>query len=350
MDYALRLQAGEWTTPQAMTATAQRAEALGFATIWTSEAGHDPYLPVMGIAAATQSVKTGTAIAVAYARSPYSTATAAWDLQRYSGGRFRLGLATQVKAHIERRYSTPWPGGVGALEEYIACCRAIWSTFQTGVKPAFHGEHYRFDLVNPEFNPGPLPEGQDDIPIWLAAVNALSAKLAGKVAHGLHVHAFHTQAYLRDVLLPAVRDGRAQASDAALARRPIEATCSMFAGIAHDDAQAKAIRDTMRKFVAFYASTPAYKPVLDHEGCGEIHAPLRAMTREGRWSEMPALVDDSILDRFLVVDSPRRLGRRIAGKYRGLLTEVSLYREGGQFASEADWAELLAGLKDVEDK
>jgi len=346
MDYALRLQAGEWATPQAMTATAQRAEALGFATIWTSEAGHDPYLPVMGIAAATRAVRTGTAIAVAYARSPWSTASASWDLQRYSGGRFVLGLATQVKAHIERRYSSPWPGGVGALEEYVACCRAIWRSFQTGEKPSFEGANYRYNLINPEFNPGPLPEAQADIPVWLAAVNALSAKLAGRVAHGLHVHAFHTQGYLRDVLMPAVRAGRGETTVAGLAQRPMDATCSVFAGIAHDERQVKVIRDTMRDFIAFYASTPAYKPVLDHEGCGDIHAPLRAMTREGRWKEMAALVDDAILDKFLVVDTPRRLGRRINEKYKGLLTEVSLYREGGQFASEADWAELLAGLKE----
>jgi probable F420-dependent oxidoreductase len=289
-------------------------------------------------------VGLGTGIAIAYAHSPFSTAQAAWDLQRFSRGRFKLGLATQVKAHIERRYGVPWPGGVGALEEYVACCRAVWKAFQSGTKPAFEGRHYRCTLINPEFNPGPLPQGQDDIPVWLAAVGTHSARLAGRVAHGLHVHAFHTDGYLREVLMPEVTRGRAEAGGVFDPDRPIEATCSVFAGIAHDERQARIIRDRMREYVAFYASTPAYKPVLEHAGCADIHEPLRLMTRQDRWADMPALVDDAILDKFLVVDAPKRLGERLAKKYDGLLTELALYREGGQFASEKDWDDLLTGL------
>jgi len=340
MQFCLRLQPPEIATAEALIAASRRAEGMGFGTIWSSEAGHDPFFSLPIVAANTKKIALGSAIAVAYARSPFSTAQVAWDLQRLSQGRFRLGLATQVKAHIERRYSMTWPGGVEALEEYVNCCKAVWHTFQTGEKPDFHSDHYRFTLMNPEFNPGPLPEAHADVPVWLGAVGPVAGRVAGRVAHGLHVHAFHTDGYLREVLLPAMREGRRQANST----RPIEATCSVFAGIAHDDKQARVIRDRMREFIAFYASTPAYLPVLQHAGCEAIHAPLRAMTRAGQWDQMPALVDDTILDKFLVVDAPRRLGERLAAKYGGLLTEVALYRDGGQFASERDWQELLEGL------
>ena len=341
MDFALRLQAHQTAAPGNLIDAAKAAERDGLATIWSAEAGHDPFLPLSVAASVTRSIGLGTGIAVAYARSPFSTAQLAWDLQRFSGGRFRLGLATQVRAHIERRYGTPWPGGIEALEEYVQCCRAVWHSFQTGQKPAFEGRHYRFNLLNPEFNAGPLPADQADIPVWVAAVGPRSARLAGKLAHGIHVHAFHTEAYLRDALVPAAAAGRREAGSA----RRIEATCPVFAGMAHDDAQARLLRDEMRESIAFYASTPAYRPVLESAGCDAIHAPLRQMTREGRWSEMASLVDDSILDRFVVVDSPKRLAERLAAKYKGLLTELALYRDAGRFAGSNDWIDLIDGLR-----
>jgi probable F420-dependent oxidoreductase len=341
MKYSLRLQPEHVASPEAISRVSRWAEDLGFGAIWSSEASFDPFLPLGLVAAATQRVQIGTGIAVAYARSPYSAAQMAWMLQRLSGGRFRLGLATQVKAHIERRYGLAWPGGVGALREYIAMCRAVWRCWQTGEKPAFEGKHYRFTLMNPEFAAGRLPEGQDAIPVWVAAVGTLSGELAGEAAEGLHVHAFHTEGYLRDVLLPAVAKGREKAG-----RPPgIEAACPVFSGIAHDETQARVLRDVMRKHIAFYASTPAYLPVLEQAGCATIHAPLRQMSRDGRWAEMPALVDDTILDRFVVIDGPRRLGERLAAKYEGILTEIAVYREGAQFAREEDWPELLDGLR-----
>jgi probable F420-dependent oxidoreductase len=340
MLYSLRLQPEHVASTASLTAVSRWAEDIGFGSIWSSEASFDPFLALPLVAAATSRVKLGTGIAVAYARSPYSAAQMSWMMQRFSAGRFRLGLATQVKAHIERRYGLPWPGGVGPLREYVAMCRAVWRCWQTGEKPSFEGKHYRFTLMNPEFSAGALPPGQDAIPVWLAAVGTLSAELAGEVAEGLHVHAFHTESYLRDVLLPAVARGRDKAG-----RSPgIEASCPVFSGIAHDEREERVLRDAMRTHIAFYASTPAYLPVLEQAGCAGIHAPLRQMTREGKWKDMPALVDDGILDRFVVIDGARRLGERLAAKYAGILTEIAIYREGAQFARAEDWPELLAGL------
>jgi probable F420-dependent oxidoreductase len=330
--YSLRLQPADMASLTAMDAAVRRADALDFGSVWSSEAGHDPFIAMPLAAAASPRLKLGTGVAVAYGRSPFATAQVAWDIQRYSEGRFRLGLSTQVKAHIERRYGAAWPGGVSALRDYVECCRAVWRAWQTGEKPAFRGSHYQFTLMNPEFDPG--------IPVWLAAVGPASARLAGEIGEGLHVHAFHTESYLRDVVLPALAEGQARAG------RPltIEAACPVLSGIVHDNAQEREMRDVMRRHVAFYASTPAYLPVLAHAGFEEIHAPLRALSREGGWDRMAEMISDDILDAFAVFDAPRRLGERLAAKYAGVLSEIAVYKEGVRFASDEDLAALITGL------
>jgi probable F420-dependent oxidoreductase len=325
---------------EAITARARRAERLQMAGLWSAEAARDPFLPLVTAATATSQLLLGTGIAVAYARSPYATAMTSWDLQRLSGGRFRLGLATQVRPHIERRFGMPWPGGVGALRDYVATVRAVLHTFQTGEKPDHRGPHYQFTLMNPEFQPEPLPGGWAQIPIWLAAVGPASARLAGEIADGLHVHAFHTPAYLRDVLLAEVASGRARAGSAT----PIQATCPVFAGIAHDDDQARIVRDDFRGALAFYASTPGYRAVLEHEGLGDLHEPLHELSRQRRWADMSALIDDDVLDRFAIVDAPAALGARLRERYDGLLTELALYRGGDRFASDEDMDVLVREL------
>jgi len=341
MMYSLRLQPSDMAGIEEITAAIRRADALGFGSVWSSEAGHDPFIALPLVAAASPRLLVGTGIAVAYGRSPFATAQVAWDIQRYSKGRFRLGLSTQVKAHIERRYGAPWPGGVGALREYVQVCRAVWRSWQTGEKPDFRGQRYQYTLMNPEFDPGPLPDAMGDIPVWIAAVGTASAALAGEVGDGLHIHAFHTEGYLREVVIPAMTAAQEKAGRAVR----VQAACPVFSGIVHDEAQEKDLRDAIRKYIAFYASTPAYLPVLEHAGFQEIHAPLRALSRSGGWDEMPSLVSDEILDAFAIFDAPRRLGERLAAKYDGVLTEIAVYKEGGQFASEADWGDLLDGLK-----
>lgn len=335
----------ELTVPQGLDAAGtidavRRAEASGVAAIWSSETGHDPFLP-LGLAAANSArVHLGTAIAVAYGRSPYATAQVAWDLQRLSRGRFRLGLATQVKPHIERRYGVDWPGGAGALREYVECCRAVWRTWQTGERASFTGRRYRFTLTNPEFEPGPLPDGQAPIPVWLGAVGTISARMAGEVADGILIHSFHTDSYLREVVFAAVAEGRAAVGRPG---RP-PARSLVFGGIAHDEDEAQVVRDGFRRHVAFYGSTRGYLPVLEQLGAADLHEPLRHLSRTGGWDRMPELIDEDLLDQFVVVDEPRTLGRRLAQRYDGLLDALSLYEGGARFARKEDWPELLAGL------
>jgi probable F420-dependent oxidoreductase len=335
----------ELMVPQGLGAAAtivaiRRAEELGMAAVWSSETGHDPFLVLALAAAHSDRVQLGTAIAVAYGRSPYATAQVAWDLQRLSEGRFRLGLATQVKPHIERRYGVDWPGGAGALREYVACCRAIWHSWQSGQRPNFTGERYRYTLSNPEFEPGRLPNGHAEIPVWLGAVGVVSARMAGEVADGVLIHSFHTESYLRDVVFPAVAGGHALAgrSDSVGARSLV------FGGIAHDEEQARIVRDAFRRHIAFYGSTKGYLPVLERAGAAELHASLLELSRAGKWAQMPELIDDALLDQFVVVDEPGALGRRLAARYDGLLDALSLYAGGDRFACDADWPELLTGL------
>lgn len=338
MDYAARIQ--DTSTPERIAETARRAESLGMSGLWCGEAARDPFLPLGFAAAATKNLLVGTGIAVAYGRSPYAVAQTAWDLQRLSGGRMRLGLGTQVRAHVERRFGMAWPGGASALHEYVRCCRAVWDAFQNGSKPAFEGEIWRFTLLNPEFRPEPLPAGRDQIPVWIAAVGTLTARVAGEVGDGLHVHAFHTEGYLRDVLLPAAREGRA----AAARDEPVVATCPVFAAIVRTDAEEQDFRNYFRRQIAFYASTKGYLPVLEHSGLEALHPPLRDLAREERWDEMSGHVDDDVVDLFVVLDEPERLGERLRRKYDGVLTELSLYRRAGELANDDDLNVLIGAL------
>lgn len=340
MRYDLRLQ--EKTSTERILEIAQWCESRELATLWCSEAGHDPFAALMVAAMGTRELPLGTGIAVAFARSPFSMAQLCWDIQRLSDGRLRLGLGTQIKAHVERRYGMGWQGAREPLREYVALCRHLWRCWQERQRPSFQGQFYRCDLSNPEFEPPPLQEEHAHIPVWLAAVGPGMASLAGEVADGLHVHAFHTEGYLRDRILPAIAEGQRRAGRGSW---QLPATCPVMGGVAHDEHEAEQLRAAFRRHVAFYASTPSYLPVLEHGGWAEVHEPLRALSRERRWSEMAALIDDAMLDEFALVDEPGRLGERLSQRYEGVLTQLALYREGERFMSLADWGELFDGLR-----
>lgn len=318
-----------------------RFEHMGTATVWVPEAGHDPFLAAAELARGTETLRIGTGVAVAYARTPFATAQAGWDLQRATGGRFILGLGTQVRAHVERRYGTSWPGGAAAIKEYVECCRAIWACWQDGEQPAFEGRHYRFTMSNPSFEPPPLPAEHAHVPVWLGTVGPRLAEVVGEVADGLYAHAFHTPAYLRDVLLPAVAEGARRAGRPP----PTEVACPVFGGIAFDDRQAAELREAFRARLAFYGSTPTYAAVLDHAGFAELHPQLRGLSRQRRWTEMASLIPDEMLDVFTVCDEPIQLGKRLARRYDGLLSGLSLYPGADRFASADDLRELGRALR-----
>jgi len=295
-------------------------EDAGFDTLLVPEAGHDPFLPAMTLAEHTSKPRLGTGVAIAFPRSPFVTAQLCWDLQRFSRGRFVLGLGTQVKGHNERRYSTPWPAAPGPrLREYILCLRAIFRNFATGEAPAFEGEYYRFTLNTPFFNPGPI-EGVDGVPIYIAAVNPYNCRLAGELCEGLRMHPLNTPAYIRDVIRPAVGDGAARAK-----RDPnaIDLVANPFIVIGATSEELAESRRLIRQHISYYAATRTYSRVLEHHGWQEIGERLVTLSREGRWKEMPGLVTDEMLEELAVTATLEELPDRLAARYGGLVTSIN---------------------------
>lgn len=314
-----------------VAAIAQAAEALGFDALWSTETMHDPFLPGPLVFSHTQNLHFGTGVAIAFARSPTNLAYTAWDLAQASGGRFILGLGTQVKAHIERRFGMPWPESVvGKLREQIAAIRSCWNTWQTGAPLNFRGEHYKLTLMTPFFNPGPIDHPH--IPIFIAGVNTGLAGLAGESGDGFLVHPFHTPRYLQQVLLPAIEAG---AHKAGRERSAIQVTVTAFV-ISHPGEA-----DFVRQQIAFYASTPSYRAVMDLHGWGEQAEALTMKAGRGLWGEMPALISDEMLETFAVVADPHELTTRLQARYAGMVDRLALYLPFFPGERDAFWRRLL---------
>jgi probable F420-dependent oxidoreductase len=276
---------------------ARRMEQLGFDGICTPEAGHDPFLPLMVAAEHTESVRLGTNVAIAFPRSPMAVAQAAWDLQQYSHGRFSLGLGTQVKGHNELRYASPWTAPPGPrLREYLLCMRAMFESFASGETVKFEGEHYRFSLLPPFFNPGPTDYGRPKVQI--AAVNPYMCRLGGELCDGLRLHPIGTFAYTKAVVLPAIAKGAATAG-----RKPgdIEVVGAPFLAVGSDDEAVAKAKAEARQHIAFYASTRSYHRVLEFHGWQDVGTELHRMSREGKWREMPGLISDDMLEEWALI-------------------------------------------------
>src|SRR5215210_5916997 len=300
--------------------TASAAEDLGFAGLWTSETKHDGFLPLAIAANETSSMELGTSVAIAFSRSPMETAQTTWDLQDLSEGRFLLGLGTQVKAHITRRFSMPWDRPASRLREYILALRAIWESFQTEGPLKFEGEFFRHTLMTPFFNPGPIEH--PEIPVYIAGVNTRLARLAGEICDGFHVHPFHSPEYVRQTVKPAIAEGAEGAG-----RDPEQVTLatSVFVVVTGDEAAAAEQRESARAQISFYASTPTYRTVLEAHGWEEVGERLGAMAREKQWREMPALITDEMIAAFVVEAAPDEIGPALRERYEGLIDRVALY-------------------------
>ena len=312
-------------------AIGQAAEDLGFAGIWSSETQHDPFLPLALIASETQQLELGTAVAIGFARSPAPSAYTAWDLAALSGGRFALGLGTQVRAHIERRFGMPWPDSpVAKLREMIAAVRAFWQTWQAGERLNFRGDYYKLTLMTPFFNPGPIDSPR--IPIFLAGVNPGMIALCGEVGDGLHAHPLHSERYLREVIRPALQAGAERSG-----RDPEAIQLSVSAFMITDESEA----DFVRSQVAFYASTPAYRRVLALHGWEARAEQLSALARRQEWTEMASLVDDEMLETFALVAPAEQMSTAILERYDGLVDRVTPYLPFVPGERESFWAGLI---------
>lgn len=294
---------------------ASAADRMGFDGLWVTETTHDPFLSAVLVGEHSKRLEFGSAVAIAFARSPATLAYKAWDLAALSEGRFILGLGTQVKAHITRRFGMTWPDSVtGKLREQIQVIRAFWDTWQTGHPLNFHGKYYKLNLMSPFFNPGPIDT--PTIPIYIAGVNTGLASLAGELADGFLVHPLHTKIYLEEVLLPAIESGT-QLGDRSLG--DVKVSASLFVATTDDE------RNFVRSQIAFYASTPSYRAVMALHGWEDIGEKLSKLASSGNWAEMPKLISDPMLETFAVVADERDLMDRIVERYRDLVDRVNLY-------------------------
>jgi probable F420-dependent oxidoreductase len=317
---------------------ARDAEAVGYDAVWTAETSHDPFFPLLLAAEHTERVELGTGIAIAFPRSPMHLANVGYDLQQYSKGRFILGLGSQIKAHIEKRFSATWSHPAARMRDLILAMRAIWDAWNTGSKLEYRGDFYSHTLMTPFFNPGPNPYG--DPKVFLAAVGERMTEVAGEVADGLLAHAFTTEQYLREVTLPALERGLAKVGKT---RADIEISCPVFivTGTTEED-RVKADRGT-REQLAFYGSTPAYRTVLEHHGWGDLQTDLNAMSKQGKWQEMGTLITDDMVETFAVVGEPEEIPKLVLARYGDVLDRVNFY---APYKSDPQrWSKILAGFK-----
>lgn len=296
LEAPLRIDRGIPADLSIVPARARELEAQGFDGVWTGEIDHDPFLPMLLAAEHTSRLEIGTSIAVAFARNPMTVANVGWDLQAYSEGRFILGLGTQVRAHIEKRFSMPWSRPVSRMREFVTALNAIWTAWQDGTRLAFDGDFYTHKIMTPMFAPAPL---RHPFPkVFIAAVGEAMTEMSGEVADGLLAHAFTTPRYLREVTTPALVRGLERAGRD---RREFAVSCPVFIVTGTDDAQFEASASATRKQVAFYASTPAYRKVLDLHGWGDVQPELRELSLRGEWDRMSSLITDEMLAAFAVV-------------------------------------------------
>jgi probable F420-dependent oxidoreductase len=322
-------------------AAAKAAEDLGFSTLWTSDVNHNPLFPLVLAAEHTQKIHLGTSILVAFARSPMDVAYQAWDLARYSQGRFILGLGTQVSAHITRRFGMDWKTpAADALREYVGAVRAIWHSWQTGERLNFRGAFYKLTLMAPFFDPG--PHDYPDVPIYTAGVNLRMCRLAGEISDGFHVHPFHTRRYLQEVVLATIAEG---AASAGRELDDIDISSAIFVAAGDDQAEIDAAIEFVRRQAAFYASTPSYARVMDLHGWSDVREKLSRLAVRKRWDDMGALISDEMVAEFAIICSWNELPKKIHEKYSGLLDRVTLYTPFNPTQDQERWASICAAFR-----
>ena len=319
-------------------ALAKAQEDAGYDGIWTAETSHDPFFPLLLAAETTDTIQLGTGIAVAFARSPMTTAVTANDLQLASKGRFLLGLGSQIKPHIEKRFSMPWSHPAARMREFVLAMRAIWDSWNDSTKLEFRGEFYTHTLMTPFFNPGPNPYGPPKV--FLAAVGEKMTEVCGEVCDGMLVHGFTTESYIRSVTLPALERGMKKGGRSS---SDFELSIPAFVVTGTNDEETEKAAVGVRRQIAFYGSTPAYATVFEHHGWNDLHPKLNAMSKQGQWEEMGEAITDEVLDAFAVVATPDKVAEGLRGRYGDILDRLSFY---APYAGDKEvWAQVVADLK-----
>jgi len=331
----VRIDAALTVDLRATASAARDAESVGHHGLWVGETGHDPFLQMLRAADATKRIEIGSAVAVAFARSPMTLAASAYDLAGATGGRCLLGLGSQVRAHIERRFSMPWSRPAARMREYVLALRSIWAAWHDGEPLAFRGDFYRHTLMTPYFAPQRHDWGPP--PVLLAAVGPRMTEVAGEVADGYLLHPFSTERYLAEVTVPALLRGRKVAGHADLDGFVVAGP--VFVCVGRDDAELDAATAATRAQLAFYASTPAYRAVLELHGWEDVQSELSRLARDGRWDEMGDVIDDDLLHAMAVIGDPATVGAGLRERYGGVadrVTPTSAVR-----LDEDAWGELI---------
>lgn len=313
-------------------------EALGYDRAFSFEAKHDPFIPLAVAAEHTSTIGLGTAVAIAFARTPMTLANAAWDLQAVTGGRFTLGLGSQIRPHVEQRFSMPWSRPADRMRELVLGIRAIWDTWQHGTPLDFDGEFYTHTRMVPAFDPGPSPHGPP--PILVGAVGPRMTSVAGEVADGLLVHPVNTRRSLQELTLPSLAQGAARAGRSLA---DLELVCVTIVVTGRDEQQMTASREAVRSQLAFYGTTPAYLPVFELHGYGELHPELQRLAREGRWDQMGSLIDDDLIETIAVVGEPHEIAPQLVARLEGISDSVSLVNN--RAPDPEHLAEVVADLR-----
>jgi probable F420-dependent oxidoreductase len=321
---------------------ARQLEALGYDIASTGETQHDPFLPLLLGMEHTERMHFSS-LAIAFPRSPYVTANMAWDMQKFSGGRFVLGLGTQVKGHNERRFSVPWVAPGPHMRDYVNMVRAVWDSWQNGTKPNFESENYQYKLTSPFFNPGPIEHPK--IPIVIAAVNPFNARLAGEVCDGIAIHGFSTFKYIKEVLIPAVHEGARRAGKQP---KDLQIRGGGFIVTGRNEQEVAAAKERSRRQISFYASTRSYGRVMATHGWDDEAAQLHRLSVEGKWDDMVGVITDDMMEEFCVIGTWDELPARMREKYAGINTQISFAAGDPKNPDEeAQIREIIQELKKI---
>jgi probable F420-dependent oxidoreductase len=333
----MKVDGGIGFDAQNIPGTVRRLEEQGYDGAWSAETGRDPFLPLAVAAGVSETLELGTGIAVAFARNPMNLAMLANDLQQMSKGRFLLGLGSQIKPHITKRFSMPWSHPAPRMRELILAIRAIWACWGGDGTLDFRGEFYTHTLMTPFFNPGPNPFGNPKI--LLAAVGELMTEVAGEVGDGLLAHGFTTERYLREVTVPALERGAAKAGKT---RADLVVSYPGFVVTGATDADMATAATAVKQQIAFYGSTPAYRPVLELHGWGDLSPELNTLSKRGEWVAMGELITDEMLDTFAVVAPLEQVPARVRQRYDDVVDRFSFYMP--YRVEDVAWREVLEGF------
>lgn len=323
---------------ESMATAAREAEEVGYDGLFTAETSHDPFFPHLIAAEHTTNIELLTGIAVAFARNPMTLAQLGYDMNLWSKGRFYLGIGSQIEAHITRRFSMPWSHPAARMREFVLAMRAIWDCWTNGTRLDFRGEFYSHTLMTPFFNPGTNDFGAPKV--LIAAVGPKMTEVAGETADGVLAHGFTTLEYFDQVTMPAIEKGLQAAGKS---RSDFSVAYPAFVVTGSTEEERQQAEMMVKGQIAFYGSTPAYRGVLELHGWGEAQPELNRLSKEGKWVEMAALVDDEMLNAFAVVAEPDRVASEIVDRWGGRADRINFYAP--YKASKRMWADITTEIQ-----